>query len=90
MNKSQTELILNFQHIPSSIGKIRFYKQLESSMSAMKEIGFNDKQLKEITSLFTDTDISLVFLTFFVALFHVNVFFCQLNQINFIKQFILF
>jgi hypothetical protein len=42
-------------------------------MNAMKDMGFNDKQLNEITSLFTDTDISLVFLTFFVALFHVTI-----------------
>ena len=52
-------------------------------MSAMKEIGFNDKQLKEITSLFTDTDISLVFLTFFVALFHVNCIFFSIKSNQF-------
>jgi hypothetical protein len=38
----------------------------------MKELGFNDAQLSELTSLFTDTDFSLILLTFLVSLFHVN------------------
>jgi hypothetical protein len=72
INESQTELNLYFEHVPASIGKIRFYRQLESSMGQMKEFGINDEQLDELTSIFTDTDLYLVFLTFFVSVFHVS------------------
>lgn len=72
LNESQSEYNLTFKHSPSSIGKIRFFKQFEDSMVAMKEFGFNDAQLKELTSLFTDTNINLILLTFAVSAFHVR------------------
>lgn len=67
--------MFEFEHNPASIGKMRFYKQIEASMGSLKEYGFNDEQLKEITSLFTDTNLNLIFLTFFVSVFHVKCFF---------------
>lgn len=72
LNESQSEYNLTFKHSPSSIGKIRFFKQFEDSIEAMKEYGFNDAQLKELTSLFTDTNINLILLTFAVSAFHVR------------------
>ena len=58
-------------HAPSSVGKLRFFRQLEASMNAMKELGFNDAQLNELTSMFTDTDLYLIFLTLAVSILHV-------------------
>jgi hypothetical protein len=72
LNESQTEFEFDFEHAPSSIGKIRLYRQLESSMGQMKEFGINEEQLDEFKSIFTDTDLYLVFLTFFVSVFHVG------------------
>lgn len=74
LNEYQTEYNFTFKHNPSSIGKIRFLKQFEDSIQAMKEYGFNDAQLKELTSLFTDTNINLILLTFVVSAFHVSQF----------------
>lgn len=64
LNETQSNFSLTFVHSPASIGKLRFFKQLEGSMDALKEFGFNDDQLKEITSLFTETNLYLIFLTF--------------------------
>ena len=58
---------------PISVGGLRFYKQIEASIESMKELGFSDSQLNEITSLFTDTNLYLVLLTFAVSMFHVSV-----------------
>lgn len=71
LNKSQEEFKLIIDHVPSSVGKLRFFRQLEASLKAMKDLGFNDVQLSELTSMFTDTNLYVVFLTFVVSLFHV-------------------
>ena len=59
----------------SSVGRMRFMKQMEVSISSLKRFGFNDEQIHEVTSIFTETDFYLLFLTFVVALFHVSVLF---------------
>ena len=72
LNKSQTEYSLTINHDQISIGKLRLFRQLESSIETMKELGFNENQLGELISLFTETNLYLLFLTFFVAVFHVK------------------
>ena len=62
---------ITIQNEAISLGKFRFYTQVEQSLFQMKEMGFKETQLKEIISIFTDTDVRLVLVTFLVALFHV-------------------
>lgn len=72
LNDSQTDFVLNFNHQPTSLGKLRLIKQLEISIQTIKELGINDDQLKEVISLFTETNFYLLMLTFAVSVFHVN------------------
>lgn len=55
-----------------SIGALRFYKQLQASIDSLKEMGFSDHQVNELTSLFTDTNVYLILVTFAVSLLHVR------------------
>lgn len=71
LNQSQSQYTLTIDYAPSSIGKLRFFRQLEASMNAMKELGFNDAQLSELTGMFTDTSLYIIFLTFTVSILHV-------------------
>ena len=73
LNVSQTQFTLRIDYAPSSVGKLRFFRQLEASLDAMRELGFNDAQLSELTGMFTDTNLYIIFLTFLVSLFHVSV-----------------
>ena len=72
LNDSQTEYILSVNYQPLSVGKLRLFKQLEISIESFKELGINDDQLKEVISLFTETNLYLLMLTFFVSVFHVS------------------
>jgi hypothetical protein len=63
-------LTVNYDTI--SIGALRFYKQLEASIESLKEMGFSDHQVNELTSLFTDTNVYLILVTFAVSLLHVR------------------
>jgi hypothetical protein len=73
LEKDQSVYNLTVALSPISVGGLRFYKQIEASIDSMKELGFSDSQLNEITSLFTDTNVYLVLLTFAVSMFHVSV-----------------
>lgn len=87
LNISQTRFTLTIDHSPSSIGKLRFFRQLESSLSQMKELGFSDTQLNELTGMFTDTDLYIIFLTFVVSIFHLLFEFLAFrNDINFWRR----
>jgi len=77
LNISQTKFTLTIEHAPSSVGRLRFFRQLEASLLSMKDLGFNDEQLGELTGLFTDTNLYVVFLTFVVSLLHVFLCFCS-------------
>jgi hypothetical protein len=38
----------------------------------MKELGFNEKQLEELISIFTETNVYFVLVTFLVSILHVS------------------
>jgi hypothetical protein len=74
LNQSQSNYTLTIEYSPISIGWLRFFNQIEGSLAAMRELGISDAQLSEITSIFTDTNLYLLFLTLFVSVFHVSIF----------------
>ncbi|XP_065314816.1 lipid scramblase CLPTM1L-like isoform X2 [Gordionus sp. m RMFG-2023] len=55
---------------PTSFGKLRLFTTIERSADSMKNLGFTDKDTDEINSLFVDTNIFLLLLTFVIAFFH--------------------
>jgi hypothetical protein len=71
LNTSQTKFTLTIDHAASSVGRLRFFRQLEASLQSMKDLGFNEEQLSELTGLFTDTNLYVIFLTFVVSFLHV-------------------
>ena len=84
LNKDTNQVNLTIEHVPVSVGKLRLFKQFESSLDSMREMGFNEKQFDELISLFTDTNVYLILLTFFVSFLHVILFLYSLiSSLNF-------
>lgn len=61
---------LDISYSPISIGKLRLWTTLMGSMAMMRELGFSEEDTEQIRGLFTDTNIWLLSLTFFVSTFH--------------------
>jgi hypothetical protein len=66
---SQVELLISYN--PVSIGKYNLIQTIEESISGMKALGFNDNDLDDVKSIFTDTNFFLLILTVFVSVFHI-------------------
>ena len=65
---SKVPITLNYN--PVSIGKFCMIMTMEESVTSMKSMGFNDNDLDDVKSLFTDTNFFLLVLTVFVSVFH--------------------
>lgn len=72
MIKNQDKYNLTVDFTPISIGLLRFFRQFEESTVALKDMGISESQIEEITSIFTDTNLYLILLTFAVSLVHVR------------------
>ena len=61
---------MTISYNPVGIGKYNLILTIEESIGGMKGLGFNDNDLDDVKSLFTDTNYILLILTVFVAVFH--------------------
>lgn len=87
LNTSESQYTLNIEHIPISVGKLRFFRQLEASLQSMRDLGFSEAQLTELTGIFSDTNFYIIFLTFVVSVFHLLFEFLAFrNDINFWRR----
>lgn len=66
---------LNFtlEVIPLSIGKFRLRCILAQAAEQLKTMGVKDKDIEDIQSIFTETNLYLLIITVVVAAFHVSV-----------------
>jgi len=67
-NTSEVEIQLYFT--PVSLGRMRIWTAVESTLGNFKSLGFTDKDIDEVKGIFTDTNLYFLGLTFFVALIH--------------------
>lgn len=64
------EVNLTLQYSPISYGKLRLFMQFEGALGSMTSLGFTDKDIDEVKGIFTDTNLTLLCVTFFVAALH--------------------
>lgn len=65
-----TPVNLTISYAPISIGKLRIWMQFEEAVQNLKDLGFGEDDVDEIKSIFTDTNMYFLTLTFFVTIFH--------------------
>ena len=72
---------------PITIGKLRIWMQFEEAIENLKDLGFGEDDIDEIKSIFTDTNMYFLTLTFFVTVFHLLFDFLAFkNDISFWKN----
>lgn len=66
--------LLNFTYVynPSSVGKLRFLKQIEMTLHQFLSLGFTEKDLDEVKGVFADTGLYLLCATLFIGSVHVS------------------
>lgn len=86
INESTRTLELTIEYKPVSLGRLRLWMTIEQGISRMTEYGFTEKDINEIRSIFTDTNLYFLGLTFTVSIFHLLFDFLAFkNEISFWK-----
>ncbi|KAG8240246.1 hypothetical protein J437_LFUL004706 [Ladona fulva] len=67
-NRESSEITVTYT--PIGIGKLRLWLHLEMALKTLKSMGFSDKDIDEVKSIFADTNLWLLCLTVFVASIH--------------------
>ncbi|GFO30988.1 cleft lip and palate transmembrane protein 1-like protein [Plakobranchus ocellatus] len=70
LNESSSEMPLTIAYSSISLGKLRLRLNIQKSFITIKSLGFTDKDTDEIKSIFSDTNLYFLLLTFTVAAFH--------------------
>eukprot|EP00118_Oscarella_pearsei_P001954 m.8995 g.8995 ORF g.8995 m.8995 type:complete len:531 (+) comp21015_c0_seq1:75-1667(+) len=70
INENSTEMALEIQYSPISVGKLRMWLAMQKSLELFKTLGFSEKDVDEVKGIFVDTNLYLLSLTFFVSAFH--------------------
>lgn len=70
INTSSPVLPLSVEYKPISVGKLRLLTTLRESTKMMMNLGFGEKDIDEVLSIFLDTNLYLLALTIVVSMFH--------------------
>nr|VZI47743.1 unnamed protein product [Spirometra erinaceieuropaei] len=72
MEEVPTELhsVLHVRVQPLSVGKLRLRCMLEQTSESLQSLGFKEKDVEDVRSLFTDTNIYLLMTTVIVSVLH--------------------
>lgn len=65
------KMTFKYVYSPVSLGKLRFYFQMEATLKEFKSLGFNEKDLDELKSVFGDTNLFLLCATMAIGSIHV-------------------
>lgn len=74
VNKNITEVDLEFNYTPSSVGKFRLIAHIENAMSQLTTLGFAPKDVDEVKEIFAEANIYLLCGTLFIGSIHVSLF----------------
>ncbi|XP_053681158.1 lipid scramblase CLPTM1L [Anopheles nili] len=84
-NASDATLIMHYA--PSSVGKIKMLAQIERAMSDLTKLGFSEKDIDEVKSIFSDTNVYLLCGTIIISSVHLLIDFLSFkNDILFWKR----
>lgn len=87
LNESCNELPLRIIYEPISMGKLKFWSNMQQSLSFFSKIGFSQKDIDEVKNIFVDVNLYLLLLTFLVSAFHLLFDFLAFkNDIHFWRQ----
>lgn len=70
ITKNTSEVSVEFYFTPVSLGRMRIWTTVESTLGNLISLGFTDKDIDEVKGIFTDTNLYFLGMTFFVALVH--------------------
>lgn len=72
VTKNTTELELELNYSPSSVGKFRLIAHIENAMSQLTSLGFSSKDVDEVKEIFAEANIYLLCGTLFIGSIHVS------------------
>lgn len=86
INGNDTVEIL-LKYAPINIGHLRFTFHIEAGFDSVKKYGFSEKDVDQLKSVFGDTNLFLLCVTFFVASIHMLLdFLAMKNDVTFWKR----
>uniref|UniRef100_A0AAG5CRT4 Lipid scramblase CLPTM1L n=1 Tax=Anopheles atroparvus TaxID=41427 RepID=A0AAG5CRT4_ANOAO len=81
------EATITIHYAPSSVGKIKMLAQIERAMSDLTKLGFSEKDIDEVKSIFSDTNVYLLCGTIIISSVHLLIDFLSFkNDILFWKR----
>lgn len=72
VNKNVTEIELEFNYSPASVGKFRLIAHIENAMSQLTTLGFAPKDVDEVKEIFAEANLYLLCGTLFIGSIHVS------------------
>lgn len=72
VTKNTTEIEVELNYSPSSVGKFRLIAHIENAMSQLSTLGFSSKDVDEVKEIFAEANIYLLCGTLFIGSIHVN------------------
>lgn len=72
VTKNTTEFTFRFHYAPVGVGKLRLQLLMEHATQALHIIGFATKDIDEVKSIFSDTNVYLLCGTIFISSVHVS------------------
>uniref|UniRef100_A0A8D9DP68 Lipid scramblase CLPTM1L n=1 Tax=Cacopsylla melanoneura TaxID=428564 RepID=A0A8D9DP68_9HEMI len=70
IDKSTDEVGVNFKYAPISYGKLRLMLHVEASFKNIQQMGFSDKEIDDVKSMFADTHLYVFLTTIVVSFVH--------------------
>ncbi|KAL7641923.1 UNVERIFIED_CONTAM: hypothetical protein RMT77_007797 [Armadillidium vulgare] len=81
---STESMNLTLKYSPISLGKFRVWAHFEGALESMRNLGFTNKDIDEVKGIFSDSNLYLLGITFFVSTLHMIFDFLAFkNDINF-------
>lgn len=72
VTKNTTEIELEVNYTPSSVGKFRLIAHIESAMGQLTNLGFSAKDVDEVKEIFAEANLWILCGTLFIGSIHVS------------------
>lgn len=87
VTRNTTKWNVEFNYAPISFGKLRFVLHIEHAMQSLQSMGFSTKDIDEVKSIMSDTNVYLLCATVLIASLHMLFDFLSFkNDISFWKR----